>query len=112
MSFAEQGQHINVLEWLAVEYALKSFEFLIKGKHVKVLSDNSCAMAYLTLETDLDNCQSYSRRNYNVLTDSLSRIFNDRTEWTIFQSITELCLPEIDMFASRLYFQLWKPFVS
>ena len=93
MSFAEQGQHINVLEWLAVEYALKSFEALIKGKHVKVLSDNSCAMAYLPLEADLDNCQSYSRKNYNVLTDSLSRTFNDRTEWTIFQSITEIVPP-------------------
>ena len=136
-SVAEQGQHINVLELLAVEYALKSFEGLIKGKHVKVLSDNSCAVAYLTHMggSQSPQCNRVTKRIWlwakqrqiwitvshipgklNVHADSLSRTFNDRTEWTIdraiFRLITDkLCLPEIDLFASRLNFQL-KPFVS
>ena len=52
----------------------------------------------------------------NVEADAQSRQFNDRTEWKldskIFQRITDkLFSPEIDLFASRLNYQL-KPFVS
>ena len=55
----------------------------------------------------------------NVQADRASRIFHDQTEWKldpdIFHRITsQLIKPEVDLFASRLNFQLdryvsWKP---
>ena len=55
----------------------------------------------------------------NVQADRASRIFNDQTEWKldkdIFHRITsQLIKPEVDLFASRLNFELdryvsWKP---
>ena len=52
----------------------------------------------------------------NVLADEKSRLFDDKTEWRlnplIFAQITQrFGTPTIDLFASRLNFQL-KPFVS
>ena len=133
----EQKSHINVLELMAVEYALKSFETLLRGNHVKVLSDNTCTVAYLKNMggSRSPECNSIANiiwiwakdRNIwltvshipgteNFEADAQSRHFNDRTEWKldrrIFKSIThKLFCPEIDMFASRLNFQM-KPFVS
>ena len=46
-SKSEGECHFTVLELLAIEYALRSFETLLLGKHVKVLSDNTCAVTYL-----------------------------------------------------------------
>ena len=37
----EKQKHINELELLAVYFGLKSFLFLLKGKHVRIKSDNS-----------------------------------------------------------------------
>jgi hypothetical protein len=39
------AQHINYLEMLAVLFALKSFSSQVSGKHVKVLMDNTTAVA-------------------------------------------------------------------
>jgi hypothetical protein len=41
----EAESHINYLEILAVLFALKSFSSQISGKHVKVLIDNTTAVA-------------------------------------------------------------------
>ena len=136
-SMSEREYHINVLELLAVEYALKSFDTLLLGKHVKVLSDNTCAVSYLRNMggSRSSECNDVAHRIWfwakarniwltatyipgkeNVEADAQSRNFNDRTEWAldkkIFHSITNtLFCPEIDLFASRLNCQL-KPFVS
>lgn len=136
-SQSEMEHHINTLELIAVEYALKSFEVELCGKHVKVLSDNTCAVAYLKNMggSRSPECNHVAHRIWiwakerniwltathipgieNVEADAQSRQFNDRTEWKldskIFQRITDkLFSPEIDLFASRLNYQL-KPFVS
>ena len=43
----EKQKHINKLELLAVYFGLKSFLFLLKGKHVCIKSDNSTTVCYL-----------------------------------------------------------------
>ena len=133
----EQSLHINVLELLAIEYGLKSFKDEVKGKHVKVLTDNTCAVAYIKNMggSHSEQCNSVARKIWiwckennvwltvahipgilNKEADLKSRKFNDDTEWKlepkIFQKISDtLGKPDIDMFASRLNYQ-FKPFVS
>ena len=46
-SASEKLRHINELEILAVHFALRCFKSHIKGKHVRVNSDNSTAVCYL-----------------------------------------------------------------
>ena len=46
-SASEKLRHIYELELLAVHFALKCFKSHIKGKHVRVKSDNSTAVCYL-----------------------------------------------------------------
>ena len=43
----EKQKHINEFELLAVCFGLKSFLFLLKGKHVCIKSDNSTTVCYL-----------------------------------------------------------------
>ena len=43
----EQTLHINVLELIAIKYALISFQDMLRGKHVKILSDNTTAVNYV-----------------------------------------------------------------
>ena len=45
----EKLAHINVLELLAIEFALKSFQEIMKDKYVRILTltDNTCAVAYV-----------------------------------------------------------------
>ena len=40
--------HINLLELLAAYFALKSFRTLLANKHVKVMMDNTTAVAVIT----------------------------------------------------------------
>ena len=52
----------------------------------------------------------------NVSADAKSRVFDDKTEWklntNVFQEIVStFVVPEIDLFASRLNYQL-KPYVA
>lgn len=133
----EKTCHINVLELLAVDYALKSFSKQVTGKHVKLLTDNSCAVAYLNNMGGSRSveCDRLAKRIWiwckerqiwltvahiagilNVAADRKSRSFNDSTEWMlntkIFESISDkFGKPEIDLFGSRLNYQV-KPFVS
>ena len=46
-SFVEKQKHINELELLAVYFGVKSFLPLLKGKHVRIKSDNSTTVCYL-----------------------------------------------------------------
>lgn len=133
----EQKLHINALELLAIEYALKSFEASLSGKHVKILTDNTCAVSYLRSMGGSQSilCNEISHRIWvwcqkrriwltishipgksNVEADRQSRTFNDRTEWrldpNIFRRLTKVFgTPSIDLFASRLNYQV-KPDVA
>jgi hypothetical protein len=135
----EKEQHINVLELLAVDYALKAFEksFDLASKHVRVLSDNTCAVTYVN---NMGGSKSMSCNKIahdiwiwcqkrkiwlsmahipgktNIVADKESRCFNDDIEWKLDTNVfKKLCLlfgkPEVDMFATRLNYQI-KPFVS
>ena len=43
----KKEKNTNVLELLAIEYAIKSFQKEASGKHVKILTDNTCARSYI-----------------------------------------------------------------
>lgn len=136
-SKSEEDCHINVQELMAVELGLKSFKQKISGKHVRVRTDNTCALSYLknmggSHSLDMNEiakriwlwCKRHNvwltvehiPGKLNTKADFKSRVFNDRTEWMldprIFQSLTErLFVPEIDLFASRSNHQI-EQFVS
>lgn len=40
-------KNTNVLELLVIEYAMKSFQKEASGKHVKILTDNTCTRSYI-----------------------------------------------------------------
>lgn len=131
-SVLERNNNINVLELMAIEHALKSFSKDIDGKHIKVLTDNSCAVSYIEKMggSHSADCNDVAKRIWiwckdrniwltvahipgklNTQADARSRKFNDNTEWMldrqIFKRICELVgKPEIDLFASRLNRQL------
>ena len=134
----EQILHIHVLELITVEYALKSFKARVSGKHVKISTDNTCAVSYLKNMGGSGSkvCNSVASKiiwkwcqdrntwltvafipwKLNSDADRQSRKFNDNTEWKLrsklFTKITTvLGTPEMDLFASRLNCQT-KPFVS
>lgn len=139
-SVLERNRHINELEILAVHFGLSSFMTELKGKHVCVKSDNTTTVCYinsmggtkstecnaltksiwlLCIENDIWLTACHLPGKLNVDADHNSRHFNDKTEWhlrpDIFSKVTHvLGRPEIDMFASRLNYQLknyvsWKP---
>ena len=140
LSDKEKLQHINVLELQAVFFALKVFCKEITNAHVKVFSDNTTTVTYIN---NMDgshslHCNALTRDMWlwcivkgiwlsaahlpgsqNIQADRASRIFHDQTEWKLDQDIfhritSQLIKPEVDLFASRLNFQLdryvsWKP---
>lgn len=128
----ESEKHINFLELLAIFYTLKAFCKIVENKHVKILSDNSTAVSYITNMGGLKSidCNCISKKiwfwcienntwlscshiagKFNVEADEKSRVFNDKLEWqlnvNIFKNITKKWgKPDIDMFASRLNHQV------
>ena len=135
-SETEKQFHINALELLAIEYGLKSLENVVAGKHVKILSDNSCAVSNIkSMGGKSKTCNDIVFRIWtwcqsknvwitisflpgilNVNADKLSRKFDDRTEWMLNpKCFDKICkyfgTPQVDLFASRLNCQM-KPFVS
>lgn len=134
----EAQQHINFLEMKAVFLALKTFCLDITKKHIKVHIDNTTAVAYINAMggSKSSSCCQMARQIWlfcierkiwltavhlpgilNIEADHASRVFNDRTEWMLRHSMfiyvtSKLSLqPTIDLFASRLNYQL-KPFIS
>ncbi|XP_077991021.1 uncharacterized protein LOC144445357 [Glandiceps talaboti] len=134
----EANHHINYLELLAVYFALRCFEQTFMNKYVKVLCDNTTAVAYINnmggvrsveckdiaktiwlwcKERGIWLTASHLPESLNI--DYESRQFNAQTEWQLNPSIFALImkewgLPTIDLFASRLNNQLrhfvsWKP---
>jgi hypothetical protein len=129
----EAEHHINYLEMLAVFFALKSFSSQISGKHVKVLIDNTTAVAGIN---QMGTC--HSRTNHrlacriwewcvahniwltvahipgieNITADRESRVSRRETEWQLNKRIYSAAIqkigvtPNIDLFASQLNFQI------
>ena len=129
--------HINVLELKAGYLGLKSFCTDIRHSHVKLNMDNTTAIAYVNHMGGSHSCQcnvmakdiwqfcierniwltaAHLPGHLNVIADEKSRVFDDKTEWKlnahVFQHVVQkLVTPNIDLFASRLNYQL-KPYVS
>lgn len=138
-SLDEIENHINYLELLAIFLALKSFCMECSDIHVKIMTDNTCAKAYINnmggIKSEKMNILSRKiwfwcmNRNIwisadhvpgkNNVADKFSREFNDSVEWKIEVGIFErfsnvFGIPEVDLFASRLNKQIdlycsWKP---
>ena len=130
-SDSEAENHINVLEMMAVWLALKSVCKELRNKHVQIRSDNTCTVAYLNamggvksqqcnnlakqiwlwcIERDLWLSATHVPGCENEA-DEGSRHFNESTEWmldkSIFRQLIHIWkLPDIDMFASRLNYQI------
>ena len=128
----EQQLHINALEMKAAFFALQTFCQDLRDQHVRVMIGNTTAVTYINNMGGSHSaiCNSIAReiwswcidRNLwlsaahlpgtsNVAADKASRVFCDQTEWkldeTIFESITAYFYrPTIDLFASRLNYQL------
>ncbi len=137
LTASEAAHHINYLEILAAFLALRSFAAKTNHKHVKLMIDNSTAVAYVNnmggvrsktcnemaktlwlwaVEKNLWLTATYIPGILNVEADQESRQFHDKTEWKldplVFTLITsQFGSPDIDLFASRLNTQIEK-FVS
>lgn len=128
---SESGQHINYLELLAAYLALKCFHTLLRGKHVKIMIDNTTAVALINNMGTCHNkdCNTLVVQIWefcmlhkitwitaahipgvlNELADRESRNFTSQdTEWRLNPDLLKDALsslhfePEIDLFASRL----------
>lgn len=123
----EKTLHINVLELKAILFALRALADKISNKHIKILSDSTTAVCYVT---NFGGCKSIACNQvskdiwlwcieHNVWitcahvagkdneADAPSRQFSDNTEWElrndIFQKICNTWqTPSTDLFASRL----------
>jgi hypothetical protein len=124
---AQRKLHINVLELLAVKFALQALASHLRGRTVQVHCDNSTAIAYLRkgggthslrLHTEataiFQECLRESIHllplhipgKRNVLADALSRPTRlPLTEWTLRQDVCDQLFdlwgkPAIDLFAT------------
>ena len=131
-TFHEAQFHINILELLAIKFGLRSLLDDSHDTHIRIQSDNTTAIAYIT---EMGGCHSQecdsvardiwewaiTRRNWlsasfipgkqNAAADQLSRKFNAGTEWRLNPSIfiqisTVFGTPSVDLFASRINHQL------
>jgi len=133
-SCEEASYHINTLEMLAIFHALRALKDNVCGRHVKIYSDNSTAVAYINnmggvkssscnnvsgdiwefcIENDIWLTCAHIAGSSNTDADRASRNFNDKHEWQLDSSIFgHICehwgVPDIDLFASRLNRQLQK----
>ena len=128
----EAQSHINTLELLAIKFGLQSLLNDSRNTHIRIQSDNTTAIAYIT---EMGECHSAAcnsvaqdiwdwailRHNWlsasfipgkqNVPADRLSRACNAGTEWqlspSIFMQISSIFgRPSLDLFASRVNHQL------
>ena len=133
----EKRLHINCLELLAGSFAIQTFTKDKVCAHVKLLMDNTAAVAYINkmggthsqflsnlavqlwewrLQNNLQISAQHLPGHLNVRADQESRMLLDSSDWKVdplmFQTIQEKWGPlEVDLFASRLTHQLPK-FVS
>lgn len=127
----ESEHHINYLELLAAFFALQCFHSSLSGKHVKIMIDNTSAVAQIN---NMGTCHSEECNSLvvqiwefcisqdiswltaahipgssNVIADGESRNFHSQdTEWMLNPDLLSGALktldfqPKIDLFASRL----------
>ena len=134
----ERTFHINFLELKAAFFALKAFQTQLQGKHVRLMLDNTTAIACLNHmgTSHSDSCNELTHNIWswcidhnifvsaahipgveNVVADTESRKVNLDAEWMLNSDLLQAALrqlnaePEIDLFASRLNTQ-FKRFVS
>lgn len=131
-SMQEKMYHINVLELLAIFFALKSWAVDKSEIHIAIQSDSMVAIAYINSLGGMQNVKmdSLSKEIWewciarklfltafylpgveNIQADFSSRNFSDTTEWMLKRQIftrltTQLVQPTVDLFASRLNSQL------
>jgi hypothetical protein len=119
--------HINHLELLAAYMALQAFKDTCNATHVLLMMDNTTAVAYIKnmggkkpnlneLTQEIWNwcikrntwlSATHIPGKLNIVADYKSRHFNDRTEWSLHQSIFDRLVYifgklDIDLFATRL----------
>ena len=131
----EYAHHINYLEIKAAFFTLKSFAVKLEGKHVRIMLDNSTAVACIakmgTSHSKLCNELIFELWNWciprniwlstahipgklNTAADEESRKINFDAEWKLNPTILVDCLskfdfvPDIDLFASRVNAQFDK----
>ena len=127
----EAEKHINYLELLAAWFIIQSFCKYTINSHMKILCDNTAAVAYLNnMGGTKQECNSLAREiwlwcyeNNNWITsahipgtnnfaaDAESRSIHDNMEWQLHPWLFDkICdkwgIPEIDLFASRLNHQV------
>ena len=131
-SIQEKTMHINCLELLAADLAMKAFLKERRGISVLLQLDNSTAVAYINnlggtvssaltslakalwlwaLERDILITAQHIPGVSNTVADLESRSERDRSDWMlaheVFQKINQIFGPlEVDLFASRLTHQL------
>ncbi len=130
----EMEWHINVKELKAIEFGLKALCKNVKDAHVKVMSDNQCAVSYIREQggSHSSQCNAVARniwlwawqRNLwltcahipgvsNDVADRASRHFRLETEWQLAPDVflaIKHCFPQVaidtDLFATRNNAQL------
>ena len=134
----EATHDINYLEMLAVLFALQSFSDKVLAKHIKLMVDNTIAVATInqmgTCHSNLNNkleqqiwewcilhgvwlTVSHIPGKCNTEADRESRLSRKETEWCLDRYIYSAVIqkldliPDIDLFASRLNHQL-KPYIA
>ena len=135
-SYTEQKTHINILELKAAFLALQSFCGAVQDKHIRIQIDNVVAVSYINhmggrkcelneltknmwewcINRGLWLSAVHLPGSENIQADRLSRKLNDDLEWMLhgelFAKIAQIYKLDnrdtIDMFASRLNYQLPK----
>jgi hypothetical protein len=129
--------HINVLEIMAIENALRSYCASLHDVHIRIMSDSTTAIASINKQGSTRSLQCNDaahkiwlwalHRNIwisaahipgieNVEADRASREFKDELEWTLEQPIFDHIVhlfgkPSMDLFASRLNYKV-QPFCA
>ena len=128
----EAGNHINYLELLAAYIALQCFEHKLVNKHVRLLLDNSTAVACINkmgtshslacnqvtylmwmwcIKRQIWISAAHIPGKENKVADAESRKINLDAEWKLNHNFLEQAMeelqfsPKLDLFASRLNFQ-------
>ncbi|XP_060587405.1 uncharacterized protein LOC132742914 [Ruditapes philippinarum] len=123
----EKKFHINVLELIAILFALQALVEKLKNQHVKILSDSSTAVSYINNMGGIrsDSCNKVSRDIWEYCmskniwltcahipglqneADLPSRQFKDNIEWALQTNIFEkiCCIwqkPVVDLFCIKV----------
>ena len=128
-SAQEAEIHISVKEMIAVYYAIRSFVHLLNGLHVRILCDNTTAVAVLnkmgSTRSPACNTMAHEIWNFcfannmyitcahipgvdNVVPDQESRKEYKQAEWMLDKGLYQHCVhffgftPTLDCFASRI----------